>query len=214
LLRAALDCFLEDDYHSVTTRRIADRAEANVSMIRYYFGNKEGLFEETIRETLEPLLDVLDGPMLASVQGFTDFMGLYYRTMTEHPELPRLILKILALNRGPGKRFMQQLLERGRTRAAQRVEALKQEGQIDPAMDPDMVRMSFISLAMTPILLKDIFEEQMGREMDAEFLDRLASLNGRLFSAGLVPAPPRSDEPGAVSPEAGCGNKTAARRKA
>jgi AcrR family transcriptional regulator len=33
-------------------------------MIRYYFGNKEGLYEEMIRETLNPMLDVLDGPTL------------------------------------------------------------------------------------------------------------------------------------------------------
>ena len=40
---------------------------------------------------------------------------------------------------------------------------------------------------MTPILLKDIFEEQMGRPMDAEFLNQLAIFNGHLFSAGLTP---------------------------
>lgn len=43
LVKAALECFLADDYHQVTTRLIAEKASANVSMIRYYFGNKEGL---------------------------------------------------------------------------------------------------------------------------------------------------------------------------
>ena len=59
LLAAARECFLADDYHKVTTRAIAEKAGANVSMIRYYFGNKEGLYEEMIRYTLTPLLDVL-----------------------------------------------------------------------------------------------------------------------------------------------------------
>ncbi len=88
LIKAALDCFLGDDYHRVTTRLIAEKAGANVSMIRYYFGNKEGLYEEMIRETLNPLLDVLDGPMLASTAGFTDFLWLYYDTMATRPEFP------------------------------------------------------------------------------------------------------------------------------
>ena len=57
---------------------------------------------------------------LASVTGFTDFLRLYYDTMTARPELPKLILKVLALNQGPGRRFIQQLLERGRTRAPAR----------------------------------------------------------------------------------------------
>jgi AcrR family transcriptional regulator len=185
LVKAALDCFLADDYHNVTTRLIADRAGANASMIRYYFGNKEGLYEEMIRETLAPLLDVLDGQMLASVGGFADFLRLYYDTMSARPEFPKLILKVLALNHGPGRRFIQQLLERGRTRGARKVADLKADGQIAPGVDPDILRMAFVSLAMTPMLLKDIFEEQMDRPMDAAFLHRLAEFNGRLFTAGL-----------------------------
>lgn len=186
LLKAALECFLADEYHKVTTRLIAEKAGANISMIRYYFGNKEGLYEEMIRETLKPLLDVLDGRMLSEVGGFSDFLHLYYDTMSKHPEFPKLILKVLALNQGPGRRFVLQLLERGRTRGAHKVEELKAGGHIDATLDPDIVRMAFVSLAMTPMLLKEIFEEQMGRTMDAAFLDRLASFNGKLFAAGMA----------------------------
>lgn len=189
LIKAALDCFLADDYHRVTTRRIAEFAGANVSMIRYYFGSKEGLYEEMIRETLSPLLDVLDGPLLSSTEGFAEFLGLYYRTMSARPEFPKLILKVLALHHGPGRRFIQQLLERGRTRGARKVADLKARGQVAPAIDPDILRLSFVSLAMTPMLLKEVFEEQMGRSMDDAFLANLAEFNGRLFSAGLAPVP-------------------------
>jgi AcrR family transcriptional regulator len=187
LLKAALDSFLSDEYHKVTTRLIADKADVNVSMIRYYFGNKEGLYEEMIRDTMNPLLNVLDGQMLTSVDGFKDFLYLYYKTMSTRPEFPKLILKVLALNQGPGRRFIQQLLDRGRTRGARKVEDLKSAGQVSPALDPDIVRMAFVSLAMMPMLLKDIFEEQMGRTMDAAFLEKLAAFNGHLFAAGLTP---------------------------
>jgi len=187
LIQAALQCFLADDYHRVTTRLIAERAGANVSMIRYYFGSKEGLYEEMIRETMQPLLAVLDGPMLTSVGGFSDFLHLYYTTMTAHPEFPKLILKIIALKQGPGRRFIQQLLERGRSRGASRINDLQANHQVAAGTDPDIVRMAFVSLAMTPMLLKEIFEEQMEQPMDAAFLEKLAVFNGRLFSAGLAP---------------------------
>ncbi|HEY8096384.1 MAG TPA: TetR/AcrR family transcriptional regulator [Methylobacter sp.] len=186
LLKAALDSFLSDDYHKVTTRLIAEKADANISMIRYYFGNKEGLYEEMIRDTMNPLLNVLDGQMLDSVDGFKDFFNLYYETMSNRPEFPKLILKVLALNQGPGRRFIQQLLERGRTRGAKKVEDMKSAGKIAPSLDPDIVRMAFVSLAMMPILLKDVFEEQMGRTMDADFLEKLAAFNGYLFATGLT----------------------------
>lgn len=192
LIKAALDCFLADDYHNVTTRRIAESAGANVSMIRYYFGSKEGLYEEMIRETLSPLLDVLDGPLLSSTAGFAEFLVLYYKTMSARLEFPKLILKVLALHHGPGRRFIQQLLERGRTRGARKVADLKAQGQMAAGIDPDILRLAFVSLAMTPMLLKDIFEEQMERPMDDAFLERLANFNGHLFSAGLAPVVPSS----------------------
>jgi AcrR family transcriptional regulator len=187
LLKAALDSFLSDEYHKVTTRLIAERADANISMIRYYFGNKEGLYEEMIRDTMNPLLDVLDGQMLNSVDGFKDFFYLYYETMSKRAEFPKLILKVLALNQGPGRRFIQQLLERGRTRSARKVEELESTKEVGASLDPDIVRMAFVSLAMMPMLLKDIFEQQMGRTMDVAFLEKIATFNGHLFSAGLTP---------------------------
>ncbi|MEJ2346593.1 MAG: TetR family transcriptional regulator [Gammaproteobacteria bacterium] len=191
LVQAALACFLDDDYHEVTTRQLAAAADANISMIRYYFGSKEGLYEEMIRQTLQPLLDVLDGPLLASTAGFGDYFRLYYRTMQANPRFPALILKVLALNQGPGKRFIHQLLERGRSKARDKVDALKRQRLVDEHLDPDMVRIAFVSLAMMPMLLKDVFEQQLGREMDVDFLDELAGLSGRLFAAGLAPSPSR-----------------------
>ncbi len=187
LLDAARQCFLADEYHQVSTRTIAEQADANVAMIRYYFGNKEGLYEEMIRTTLEPLLEVLDGTMLNSAGGLKDYLELYYRTMSTQPEFPKLILKVLALNQGPGRRFIQQLLERGRSRGSKKVAALQATGQIEAGINPDIVRLAFVSLAMMPMLLKDFFEEQIGQPLDEEFLQQLAAFNGHLLEAGLTP---------------------------
>lgn len=187
LLLAARHCFLADDYHAVSTRRIAQEAQTNVSMIRYYFGSKEGLYEEMIRRTLAPLLDVLDSDMMATPDGFAGYLRIYYRVMQETPEFPRLMLKVLALKHGPGRRFILELLERGRNRGAKRLGELKRGGAVQPEIDPDVLRMTFVSMAMTPLLLKDIFEEQLGRPMDATFFEQLARLNGHLLATGLRP---------------------------
>jgi AcrR family transcriptional regulator len=183
-----MQCFLDDDYHRVTTRQIAAVAGTNVSMIRYYFGNKEGLYEEMIRSTMQPLLDVLESSLLSSTEGFADYFRIYYRTMRENPRFPTLVLKILALNQGPGKRFIHQLLERGRERGKEKIEQLKEQGLVRPEVDADAVRIAFVSLAMMPMLIKPVFEIQMEREMDNDFLEQLATFNGRLFSTGLLPS--------------------------
>lgn len=188
LLQAALECFLADEYHKVTTRMIAEKAGTNISMIRYYFGNKEGLYEEMIRETLKPILDILDSHTMSDVNGFAEYLRFYYDTMRKHPEFPKLMLKVLALNQGPGRRFILQLLERGRSGGARRLEQLKAAGQVDGALNPDVARMAFVSLSMMPMLLKDIFEEQMGGQMDEAFLNELAAFNGKLLAAGMAAA--------------------------
>lgn len=65
MLEAAMACFLNNDYHQVTTRKNAVLANSNISMIRYYFGSKEGVYEEMPRSTLQPLLDVLESSLLS-----------------------------------------------------------------------------------------------------------------------------------------------------
>lgn len=186
LLKAALECFLADEYHKVTTRMIAEKADTNISMIRYYFGNKEGLYEEMIRSTMKPILDLLDSHTMSDVSGVTEYLRFYYDTMRKHPEFPKLMLKVLALNQGPGRRFILQLLERGRTGGARRVEQLKAAGQVEPSLNPDVARMTFVSLSMMPMLLKDIYEEQMGGQMDETFFNELAAFNGKLLVAGMA----------------------------
>ncbi|WP_225616659.1 hypothetical protein [Methylomonas albis] len=131
---------------------------------------------------------MLDSDTLSEVGGFADYLRLYYDTMRKHPEFPKLILKVLALNHGPGRRFILQLLERGRSGGARRLEQLKASGQVDRAINPDVARMAFVSLAMMPMLLKDIFEEQMGGQMDEAFINELATLNGKLLAAGMAAA--------------------------
>jgi AcrR family transcriptional regulator len=186
LLKAALECFLADEYHKVTTRLIAERAGANISMIRYYFGNKEGLYEEMIRDTLKPILDMLDSQAMTDVSGFAEYLRFYYDTMRKHPEFPKLMLKVLALNQGPGRRFILQMLERGRSGGTRKLDELKAAGKVDKAINPDVARMAFVSLSMMPMLLKDIFEEQMGGQMDEAFLNELATFNGKLLVAGMA----------------------------
>ena len=44
-------------YDKVSIRLIAQKAGVNSSLIRYYFGNKEGLFETMLRETLAPMFE-------------------------------------------------------------------------------------------------------------------------------------------------------------
>src|SRR4051812_28442104 len=49
LLEVAGEVFAEQGFKNATVREICKRAEANVAAINYHFGDKEGLYNETLR---------------------------------------------------------------------------------------------------------------------------------------------------------------------
>jgi TetR/AcrR family transcriptional regulator, regulator of cefoperazone and chloramphenicol sensitivity len=77
LLHAAVRCFAEHGFAKTTTRMIADAAQANVAAIRYYFGDKAGIYRAAFIEPMgQPQDDIalFDDPALTLEQAL---QGLY-----------------------------------------------------------------------------------------------------------------------------------------
>jgi TetR/AcrR family transcriptional regulator, regulator of cefoperazone and chloramphenicol sensitivity len=77
LLHAALRCFAEHGFVKTTTRMIAEAAKANVAAIRYYFGDKAGIYRAAFVEPMgQPQGDIglFDDPKLSLEQAL---QGLY-----------------------------------------------------------------------------------------------------------------------------------------
>jgi AcrR family transcriptional regulator len=54
LLKAAAEVFAECGYENATIRQICTRADANVALVNYYFGDKLELYTEVLRFSLQP----------------------------------------------------------------------------------------------------------------------------------------------------------------
>ncbi len=77
LLHAALRCFAEHGFVKTTTRMIADAAKANVASIRYYFGDKAGIYRAAFIEPMgqpQDDIELFDSPALSLEQAL---QGLY-----------------------------------------------------------------------------------------------------------------------------------------
>lgn len=61
LLRSALRLFSESGYRGASTRAICKAAGVNLASIRYYFGNKLGLYRAAVREPMAGTIDRAPG---------------------------------------------------------------------------------------------------------------------------------------------------------
>ncbi|MFN0163642.1 MAG: CerR family C-terminal domain-containing protein [Burkholderiales bacterium] len=95
LVLAALKLFAEKGFEGASTREIADAANANISAIRYYFGDKAGLyraaFTEPLGENAHACAEIAtDIPLLQALQAFfADFLAPLKRG-----EAMRLVMKL------------------------------------------------------------------------------------------------------------------------
>ena len=187
-------CYVQP-YDKVSTRLIAERAGVNIAMIRYYFGNKAGLFEAMLRETLRPMqLQMQKLVEESSHENFLDLMRTYYKEMVKVPNFPRLIAQVMNM---PPSEVQRELLEKvflDVAKSAQDVifEKLVAQGVLRKEMDPKLCRVSYISLMVFPFIAPPPLLTMHGIDINEEFLNRLIEHNIKLMTEGFINTPPLS----------------------
>ncbi|WP_152468112.1 TetR/AcrR family transcriptional regulator [Vibrio sp. THAF190c] len=189
LIEHARDLFVVQPYDKVSTRLVAERAGVNIAMIRYYFGNKAGLFEAMLRETLRPMqLQMQKLIDESNHDNFLDLMRTYYKEMAKVPKFPRLVAQVMNM---PPSEVQRELLEKvfiDIAKPAQDVifEKLIDHGVLRKDMDPKLCRISYISLMVFPFIAPPPLLALHGIELNEDFLNRLIEHNIQLMSEGFV----------------------------
>lgn len=96
LLLAALRVFADKGYQGATTREICELAGANISAIRYYFGDKAGLYRSAFTEPMG------DCPCHSNIENYADrplaeAMEMFFQEFLEplkRGEEMRLLMKL------------------------------------------------------------------------------------------------------------------------
>ncbi|EIF2259393.1 TetR/AcrR family transcriptional regulator [Vibrio cholerae] len=189
LIIHARELFSVMPYDKVSTRLIASKAGVDISLIRYYFANKAGLFETMLRETLRPMKAQL-GVLVAesSHQNLTDLTRTYYREMFKIPYFPRLIMQVMST---PGSDMKKQLIEKvvlDITRPIQETlfEKLIERGVIREGMDPQLCKISYLSLMIFPFIAPPALLKIHGVELSRTFLENLVEHNIQLMEQGFI----------------------------
>lgn len=159
LIDAAFDLFLHNDYHKVTTRMLVFKANTSLSMISYYFGDKQKLYEEMVRQQFKAIGQALE-------QAYSDEKGLdfsllmsnYLQVHNKNPNFPAFLTKILAYQDGPGYRLLGEILDKKRDLIKKIVSACQEKGLMSKHIDIDVLRVTMMSLTVFPFLIKGVLD--------------------------------------------------------
>lgn len=103
IIRAADKIFTQKGYAATRTREIAEEAGTNLALLNYYFGSKQNLFRNVVKQKLKMLLNAIDPiasdktiPVVEKVRKISE---KYTQLMLENEELPLFILNEWSANK-------------------------------------------------------------------------------------------------------------------
>ncbi|QUN07152.1 TetR/AcrR family transcriptional regulator [Shewanella yunxiaonensis] len=186
LVDAARACFLHNAYERVSIRELARRANVDAAMIRYYFGSKAGLFETMVRETIAPVAQILKHNLSCELHSPEELMQAYYQMMSANPALPRLIFQVLN-NQGDNEAFtiLSTVFREMLGNASDWVRQLAARQQLNTSLDPQLIRLSFISLMVFPLIAPRVLMQEFGMELTDVWLTKLLNHNRIVMREGL-----------------------------
>ncbi|WP_070970324.1 TetR/AcrR family transcriptional regulator [Vibrio sonorensis] len=196
LIQSAKELFVVMPYDKVSTRLIAKKAGVNSALIRYYFANKEGLFETMIRETLAPMQVVMNQLVKENThKNLTDLMRTYYREMIKVPQFPRLISQVMYMSPSDIQRKLMEKVFLDVSKPMQELifDRLEAGGLLQPGVDPNLCRISFISLMVFPFMAPPALLSIHGIELSEPFLERLFDHNIKLMTSGILNPQPQGE---------------------
>ena len=104
ILDAATKLFAEIGYEGASTRQIAKEAGANMAMINYYFGSKEGVFMEIMTEKIQSFkaeLDSINNDNLTGMEKLLRVVEGYALRILSNNSFHRMMQRELLLSQRP-----------------------------------------------------------------------------------------------------------------
>jgi AcrR family transcriptional regulator len=190
LLDAARDLFPRYGYRGVSSRQIGAAAGVNFAMIRYYFGGKPGLYREMLQGVLQPArvtLDAISSPQ--SAPQLAEILENITRAWAANPWVAGFVVREVLAPDGPMRAmFLREFPERLTPVVERMVEGEIAAGKLRSDVDPRMLVLSIVSLAIFPFLTLPLTNTVFGVRNDEEFVGRFLRHTADLLTRGVAPA--------------------------
>ncbi|HEU4600543.1 MAG TPA: helix-turn-helix domain-containing protein [Steroidobacteraceae bacterium] len=186
LLNAARELFVERGFERTTARQIAQAARTTPAMIHYYFGDKAGLFEAMLDQTIAPLRNLLVEGAGAGELDPRTMLAMQMRLIAANAWIPALVVnEVLAQ---PGRlrpMFVRDVAGRHMPLLVKLFEQGKRAGRLRSDVDPKLAALSFISLCVFPFVARAVVEPVFGIRID-DHIDEILKHTERLLMRGIA----------------------------
>ena len=188
ILQVAMQEFAEHGSSGARVEKIAKEAGVNIRMIYYFFGSKKGLLDEVLRQIFLERRSKL----AAKHETVEDLLTFYFDGYASDPDRVRLLQwEALETDLPKGAADLTNLADRQAV-IAQRVALiadLQARGRIPEELDPKLLYLAFVSLAIYPMSFpQSVFVATGEHPSSKGFVKRyrafLSAFGKRLFAAG------------------------------
>ncbi|MGN7203609.1 TetR/AcrR family transcriptional regulator [Pedobacter sp. SAFR-022] len=149
ILNAAEKLFASQGYEGTSTRQIATEAGANMSMINYYFGSKEGVFMEIMSNRINGFslaLSSIEAEDLSQLEKLTMVVDQYARRILGNISFHKMMHRELSLTQRPE---MYDKLKEAMSKNLMAIERIINEGIAREQFRPVDVRMLIATIMGT-----------------------------------------------------------------
>jgi len=183
IVQASSFLFFRDGYSGNTLRRVAKAANVNVALIHYYFGSKQGLYQEVLSNAFAETLTSLRGHQKA-VLPLPHLVRLMTAPLMEQPAFARTFL----LPDGPPEALstVADIRRRLRLHLSAALQTMQRTNQLCNTLDTDLLTSTFLDLCWEPIR-RHLAEGAEGSPSDLSLVQRQITQNTKLLEGATRP---------------------------
>jgi TetR/AcrR family transcriptional regulator len=189
LLQAAHDLLVERAGQGASVSEICARAQVNVAMVKYCFGNKDGLLDALLERALRRLageLERLSAAELAPEAKLRRHVGEIVRNYVRYPYVNRLMNeRLLAADPESVDRISQSFAIPARDFYATLLAAGLQDGAWRQ-LDPTLFFFSVVGLCEFLFSARPLLERAFDQDMDADLVERYSAQVADLVVGGVT----------------------------
>ncbi|MEH6472746.1 MAG: TetR/AcrR family transcriptional regulator [Halopseudomonas sp.] len=187
LIHAAYELLRHKSYRSITIRDLASQAGTQSAMIKYYFGDKQGLFVAMLERVAQLQLSAFQA-VLSAPNPIKAFIETSLQFFSQNPSLVRLITdEVLSSDSPLKKAYIEILPKRMAVLLPELILAQQQTGRLRTDMDAKWAAFSLVNLILTPFIIAPVRQDVWGIADDELCSSQWAAHIYRLFTEGVRP---------------------------